>query len=318
MRHIISLKEQSAEDIREILSLAADIKKKYKAGEPTLLLPQKTLIMLFQKISARTRISFEVAMTELGGHAVFLDSVKTQFPFADFRDEVRMMLRMGGAFVMRAMAVEDVELAASFNIVPVIDACSEKYHPCQSLADILTMAEHSGGLDNIKKITWLGTENNVSNTLKLSCAKLGIEVALAAPEVNPASVDAELNAQADATPKVKKVLDLKEALRGADYVHTDTWMDAEYFEKGKPKSEFAAEYERRMKVFMPYQLNAELIDTYAPKARIMHCMPMHVGYEITRDAIEHPNSVIFDQAENRKHVQKAILVWLLEKEELAK
>jgi len=313
MKHIISLKEQSADDIREILDIALKLKKKYKAGELTDILQDKTLVMMFQKTSARTRLSFEVAMTELGGHAVFMDSVKTQFLFADFRDEVRMMMRMADVFMMRAMDVEDVELAASFDSVPVIDGCSQKYHPCQSLADILTMVEHSGGLENIRKIAWVGTENNVSNTLKLACAKLGIKVALATPEANPASVDPELNAQADATGNVEKIPDLKEALSGADYVHTDTWMDAEYFDKGKPKAQFAEEYERRMKLFMPYQLNAKLIDTFAPKARIMHCMPMHVGYEITRDAIDHKNSVIFDQAENRKHVQKAILLWLLGK-----
>jgi ornithine carbamoyltransferase len=252
-------------------------------------------------------------MTELGGHAIYLDAAKTQFALADFRDEIRAAMRFGDVLMMRLMRVEDVALAASFNQVPVIDGCSEKYHPCQALADIFTMAEHSKGLKNVKKIAWLGIENNVSNTLKLACAKLGIEVALATPEVNAASVDKKLNAMANATGKVKKVLHLKEALHGADYVHTDTWMDTEYFDGGKPRSEFAAEYKRRMKVFMPYQLNAALIKKYAPKAGIMHCMPMHVGYEITRDAIEHKNSLILEQAENRKHVQKAILLWLLGK-----
>ncbi|MBI5457304.1 ornithine carbamoyltransferase [Candidatus Kaiserbacteria bacterium] len=313
MRHLISLKEQSADDIREILEMAATLKKKYRAGEATDLLHGRTLLMFFQKGSTRTRISFEAAMTELGGHAIFLEASKTQFMFADFRDEVRAMMRFGDVFMFRALDVADVLLAASFDQIPVIDACSEKYHPCQSLADILTMAEHSGGLDKIKKITWLGIENNVSNTLMLACGKLGIEVAIAAPETDANSIDTELNAMAAATGKVKKTLDLKEALAGAQYVHTDTWMNAEFFENGKPKPEFKDEYERREAVFMPYQLNATLIDTYAPGAGIMHCMPMHVGYEISRDAIEHKNSAIFDQAENRKHVEKAILLWLLEK-----
>ncbi|MDO8514032.1 MAG: ornithine carbamoyltransferase [bacterium] len=313
MRHLISLKEQSADDIRDIIALAARIKKKYRAGETTDILHDKTLLMFFQKGSTRTRISFEAGMTELGGHAIYLDAAKTQFALADFRDEIRAAMRFGDILMMRLMRVEDVALAASFDQVPVIDGCSEKYHPCQALGDIFTMAEHSKGLKNVKKVAWLGIENNMSNTLKLACAKLGIEVALVTPEVNAASVDKELNTMANATGKVKKVLDIKEALHGADYVHTDTWMDTEYFKSGKPLPEFAAEFERRMKVFMPYQLNAALIEKYAPKAGIMHCMPMHVGYEITRDAIEHKNSVIFDQAENRKHVQKAILLWLLEK-----
>lgn len=313
MRHLISLKEQSADDIRKILDIATKLKKRYRAGKPTNLLRGKTLLMFFQKGSTRTRIAFEAGMTELGGHAIYLDAAKTQFALADFRDEIRAAMRFGDVLMMRLMRVEDLAIAASFNEIPVIDGCSEKYHPCQALADIFTMAEHSKGLKNVKKIAWLGIENNVSNTLKLACAKLGIQVALATPGVNAASVDRELNAMANETGKVKKVLDIKEALRGADYVHTDTWMDSEYFHAGKPKLEFAEEFKRRKKLFMPYQLNAALIKKYAPKAGIMHCMPMHVGYEITRDAIEHKNSVIFDQAENRKHVQKAILMWLMEK-----
>lgn len=313
MRHLISLKEQSADDIREILDIATTLKKKYRAGKPTDLLHGKTLLMFFQKGSTRTRISFEAGMTELGGHAIYLEAAKTQFMFADFRDEVRAMMRFGDVFMFRALDVADVVMAASFDQIPVIDACSEKYHPCQSLADILTMAEHSGGLKNLKKIAWLGIENNVSNTLMLACAKLGIEVAIAAPEVDADSIDTELNAMASATGKVHRTLDLKEALTGAQYVHTDTWMNAEFFENGKPKPQFAKEYARRNDVFLPYQLNAALINTHAPQAGIMHCMPMHVGYEISRDAIEHKNSVIFDQAENRKHVQKAILLWLLER-----
>jgi ornithine carbamoyltransferase len=313
MRHLISLKEQSADDIRKILDIATRIKKKYKAGELTDILQDKTLIMLFQKNSTRTRLSFEAGITELGGHAIFLAQMHAQLPLADFRDEIRAVMRFGDVLMMRPMKAEDALTAASFNRIPVIDGCSEKYHPCQALGDILTMAEHSGGLPNVKKIAWLGIENNVSNTLMLACAKLGIKIVFAAPEAHPASVDTELNAQAEGTGNVERVGKPEDAVANADYVHTDTWLDAEYFNNRQPKPEFEKEFERRKTVFMPYQLNAALIDAHAPNARIMHCMPMHVGYEITRDAIEHKNSVIFDQAENRKHIQKAILLWLLEK-----
>ena len=134
---------------------------------------------------------------------------------------------------------------------------------------------------------------------------------MAGPEANPKSIDEELNQQAVATGNVTRTLNLAEALSDADYVHTDTWMDMEFFENGKVKPQFIEEYERRKKLFMPYQLNARLINTYAPQAKIMHCMPCHVGYEISRDAIDHPNSVIFDQAENRMHMQKAMILWLL-------
>lgn len=314
MRHLISLKEQSREDILKIINLAKKIKDKYKSEEITNCLPNKTLIMFFQKTSTRTRLSFEAGMTELGGHAIFLDARTTQMSLSDFGDEIRAVMRFGDVLMFRAKKVADVEKAASYNQIPVIDACSEKYHPAQALSDLLTMSEHSGGLENIKKITWLGIENNVSNTLMLACAKLGIQVAIAAPEVDGDSVDAELNKQAEATGLVKRTLDLAEVLADTDYVHTDTWMNMEFFENGKIKPEFAQEFERRKKIFLPYQLNAAAINKYAPNAKIMHCMPCHVGYEISRDAIDHPNAIIFDQAENRKHIQKAIIMWLLEKE----
>ncbi len=326
MRHLISLKEQSSEDLLNILELAKKIKAKRRAGELTDYLKNKTLIMLFQKTSTRTRLSFEAAMTELGGHGIYLDARSSQLSLADFKDEIQAIMRFGQALMFRAIKADDVVKAASFNRIPVIDACSEKYHPAQALGDILTMSEHSGGLENIKKVVWLGIENNVSNTLKSACAKLGIKVAIAAPEKDPASTDEELNQQAAKTGLVSQTTDLKQALTGADYVHTDTWLNMEFFsaeggsasggDGAKVKPEFAEEFERRKEKFLPYQLNAKLINTYAPKAKIMHCMPCHVGYEISRDAIDHPNSIIFDQAENRLHIQKAMIIWLLEKEKL--
>ena len=311
MRHLISLKEQSKEDLLTILNLAQRLKAKRKAGEPVDVLHNKTLIMLFQKTSTRTRLSFEAGMTELGGHGIFLDSRTSQLSLTDFSDEIKAIMRFGQVLMFRALKAKDVELAASKNQIPVIDACSEKYHPSQALGDILTMMEHSGGLENIKKITWMGIENNVSNTLMLACAKLGIEVAIAAPEVNPPSVDPELNAMAEATGKVKRTLDLAEAMKDSDYVHTDTWIDMEFFKDGKVIPEFQAEYDRRIKTFMPYQVNAKLVDTYAPNCKIMHCMPCHIGYEISRDGVDHKNQVIFDQAENRMHIEKAMILWLL-------
>lgn len=318
MRHIISLKEQTREDILAMLELASKLKAKRNRSELTNYLPNQTLIMLFQKTSTRTRLSFEAAMTELGGHAIFLDARSTQFALTDFGDEIRAVMRYGVALMFRALKAADVIRAASQNAIPVIDACSEKYHPAQTLGDLLTMAEHAGGIDRVKKIAWLGIENNVSNTLKLACAKLGIEVVIASPEANLASIDSELNQQAEATGKIKKTLDIAEALRDADFVHTDAWMDMEFFENGSVKPAMRDEYERRKATFMPYQLNARVIDAYAPKAKIMHCMPCHVGYEITRDAIDHPNSIIFDQAENRMHIEKAMLLWVLEKEHLVR
>lgn len=310
MDNLISLKEQNKEDILNILSLAQKLKAKKHAGEPVSLLAGKTMIMLFQKTSTRTRLSFESAMTELGGHAIYLDARSSQMSLSDFKDEIKAVMGFGNILMMRALKANDVELAASFNKIPVIDGCSEKYHPCQALGDILTMAEASGGVEKIGKVVWLGAENNVSNTLKLACAKLGIDIVICSPEANPPSIDVELNKLADQTGHVTYINDPTIALNSAKFAHTDTWMDMEYFADGKIKPEFVGEYERKKKLFFPYQLSADKINSFAPDAKIMHCMPCHVGYEITRDAIDHPNSLIFPQAENRLHIQKAIILWL--------
>jgi ornithine carbamoyltransferase len=319
MRHLISLKEQSKDDLLTMLESAQEIKGlrndifSQNRSLPKYL-PDQTLIMLFQKTSTRTRLSFEAAMTELGGHAIFLDPRTSQFSLTKFGPEIQAVMRYGSVLMFRSLQAAFVEQAASYNQIPVIDACSEKYHPAQALSDILTMAEHSGGIDQVKKIAWLGIENNVSNTLTLACAKLGIQVYIVAPKVDPASVDRELNAMAEETGLVTRTLDLAEALDGVDYVHTDTWMNMECFDgDGGIRSGYQDIYDEAKDVFMPYQLSAELIDRHAPYARIMHCMPCHFGYEITEDAFHHSNSVILDQAENRLHMQKAMLLWLKEK-----
>lgn len=311
---MLSLKEQSKEDILTMLNLALKLKELRNKGIHVAPLKDKTLIMFFQKSSTRTRLSFEAGMTELGGHAIFLDAKTTQFALTSYEDEIQCVMRFGHILMHRAVRAKDVEIAASFNRIPCIDACSEKYHPCQALADIQTMAEHSHGIENVKKIVYMGIENNVSNTLMLACVKLGIEVVLCCPEKDVDSIDEELYAQAEATGLVKRTTNLEEALKDADYVHTDTWMNMEFFENGHVKESKRGEYEERKKKFAPFQVNAEIINKYCPKARIMHCMPCHLNYEITKDAVYHPNSVIFDQAENRMHMQKAILMWLLELE----
>ncbi|HHE65580.1 MAG TPA: ornithine carbamoyltransferase, partial [Bacteroidetes bacterium] len=247
MKHCLHLKDWSAEDIKTVINKAIEIKadpEKYSD-----ILKNQTLLMLFQKGSTRTRLSFEAGMTQLGGHAIFIDQKTTQFALTDYRDEIRAVMRFGQIIMFRAKEYEDVATAASFDQIPVIDACSEKYHPCQALGDLLTMAEHSGGLAKLKKVVWLGIENNVSNTLKLACTKLGIETYLVTPKVHEISIDEELNKMAEDTGLVHKTLDLKEALTDADYIHTDTWMDMEFFEDGKVKPEFKDEYDKRIEMF---------------------------------------------------------------------
>lgn len=310
MRHLISLLDFSKEVIEEIIKLTKKLKAASRRGKLLKPLEQKTLVMLFQKTSTRTRLSFEAAMTELGGHAIYLDARSTQLGLARFSDEIQAIMRFGQVLLFRARRAADVMLTASFHQIPVIDGCSEKYHPVQALSDLFTMIEHSGGLANIKKVVWLGIENNVSNSLKIVCAKVGLKLVVVSPEADSVSVDASLNATVAQSGCIEHCLNLESALAGADYLHTDTWLNMEYFENGRIKREFAKEYRRRQRLFRPYQLGVHLLK-YAPAAKIMHCMPCHVGYEITAEAIEHPNSIILAQAENRLHLQKGLLVWLL-------
>lgn len=304
MKHIISLKEQSPEDILAILDLAQKIKAETLAGKRTDYLKNKVLIMLFEKTSTRTRLSFEAAMAHLGGQAIFLDTRTSQMALAEFVDEIRAVMQFGDALMYRAKQSKNVEIAAGFDIIPVIDACSEKYHPCQALADMLTMIEDAQGLENIKKIVWLGIENNVMNTLMLAATKLGIKFTIIAPDKDPDSIDLELNQMAESTGLVERTLDLESGLKDASYIHTDTWLNMEFFDN---KEELA----KRKTKFLPYQINANLVKNFCPQAKIMHCMPLHIGHEISRDAVEHPNSIIFKQAQNRLHLQKGLLCWLL-------
>lgn len=312
--HLISLKEQSKEDILDILDLAKEIKKKRSRNEPTPYLAGKTMVMLFEKSSTRTWISYDVAMKQMGGIVSAPDFSKTNFSLTEFDIEMRAVMEYADVLVYRAREAKKVLEAASYNKIPVIDACSEKYHPSQALGDILTMAEYSNGVGNIGKVAWLGIENNVMNTLMLACAKLGIEFAIIGPKnygVDESSVDEELKKMAESTGLVERTSDVSEGLKGAKYIHTDTWMNMEFFEGGKIKPEFNDKYEERKKLFLPYQVNAKLIGEYAPNAKVMHCMPCHIGYEITRDAVFHPNSIIFPQTQNRLHMQKAILMYVL-------
>ena len=308
MKHLISLKDYTKQDLLEILELAIRLKKK-----PTSEFDGKTLLMLFQKTSTRTRISFEVAAYQLGGHGLYIDSRQTQLNLSDFRDEIRAIMGFGDMLMFRALRADDVEFAASLNMIPVIDACSEKYHPCQALGDILTMMEHAGSIEDIGRVGWLGIENNVSNTLKIACATLGIPLSIVVAEKDIDSVDQELNQKADASGFISYSDSVETGLKGVRYVHTDTWMNMEFFENGKIRDKHKDEFERRKKTFLPYQLNAKILDTIAPNSYAMHCMPCHVGYEISRDAIDHPRSLIFKQAQNRLHIQKAIMVWLMRK-----
>jgi ornithine carbamoyltransferase len=260
--------------------------------------------MIFQKTSTRTRVSFEVAMTQLGGHAIFLDWRSTNLVLAEMKDEIRYLSRNVDAIMARVLTFDQVSEMGEYSYVPVINGCDNKYHPTQALADFLTVLEHKGHLEGIN-LTYIGIHNNVANSLIEGGTKLGMKITMVTPEINEASLDEELLDDAAKTGLYERTLDVRAAVAKADFVYTDTWVDMEFFLDPK----FEAVKQQRIEKMLPFQINEELLK--GSKALIMHDMPIHTGYEITRGAIEHPNSVIFDQAENRLHAEKAVLLTLL-------
>ncbi|NIR86717.1 ornithine carbamoyltransferase [Candidatus Bathyarchaeota archaeon] len=300
--HLLTLKDWSAEQIEDVIESSIKIKKssdKYRTS-----LKDKSLAMVFQKTSTRTRVSFEVAMTQLGGHAVYMDWRTTNFIIADIRDETKYLSRNVDCIMARLLKNTDLKAMAQASRVPVINGCDEKYHPCQAISDLMTIKEKKGSLRGLK-LTYIGVQNNVCNSLIEGCTKVGVEITTVTPMINEPSIDKELIERAKQTELYKTTLDVKKAVKGSDVVYTDTWVDMEFFLDPK----FKEEKEKRIKLMKPYQVSAELLK--GSDALIMHDMPMHRGYEISEDALESPNSIIYDQSENRLHSAKGILLRLL-------
>lgn len=304
VRHMITLKDFTADELGKIVDLGIEIKK--NPEKYSTVLKDKTLIMLFQKTSTRTRCSFEAGMTQLGGHAIFLDWRTTQFQMADIQDEAKTLCRYADIIMARLKKNADLMKMAEVSTVPLINGICEKYHPTQILGDMMTIKEHLGDLKN-KKLVFLGIGNNISNSLTVASTRLGMNFTLCAPEKDSPSLDQELLDEANKSGLYLEETDPKKAIEGTDAVYTDTWVNMEFFLDPK----FAKEKERRIKTFSQYQLNKKLIGD--SKALIMHDAPIHRGYEIDDWAVTSPNSVIFDQAENRMHIQKAIMLFLLDR-----
>jgi len=303
-RHLINFKNWSREELLEIIDKSIEIKR--NPEEYRNALEGKSLAMIFQKTSTRTRVSFEVAMTQLGGHAIYLDWRTTQFVLADIRDEVRYLSRNVDCIMARLLKNSDLVLMAEASRVPVINGCDEKYHPCQAITDLMTMKEKKGSLEGVK-LVYIGVHNNVCNSLIEICSKLGVEITTVTPLIHEPALDQELLEEAKKSGFYKTETDVKKAVKDADFVYTDTWVDMELFLDPK----FKEEKEKRIKLMMPYQVNSQLLAE--SKALIMHDMPIHRGYEISSEAVESPRSIIYEQAENRLYTAKAILLKLLEK-----
>jgi len=291
-------------DLVGVLELAASIKNRTKAGEHYEPLRGKSLAMIFEKASTRTRVSFEVGMTQLGGHALFLSPDDLQIGRGEtIADTARVLSRFVDGIMYRAYRSENVRELAKHASVPVINGLDDKEHPCQIVADLMTVVEHRGELRGAK-LAYVGDGNNVCNSLLIGCAEVGMHVAAGTPkgfEPDPALLSEARRIGKATNARVEVVHDPFEAVRDADVVYTDVWVSM-----GMEK-----EKEERERIFLPYQVNAKLVAAAKKDAVVMHCLPAHRGLEITDDVVDGPQSVVFDQAENRLHAQKAILVRLL-------
>jgi len=300
--HLFNLKNWTPTFIQRVINKSIEIKRNPKKfREP---LTDRSLAMLFQKTSTRTRVSFEAAMTQLGGHAICMDWITTNLVLADLRDETQSISGYVDGIMARLLKNSDLKVMAEASSVPVINGCDDKYHPCQVIADLMTAKEKKGRLKGLK-LVYVGVHNNVCNSLIEGCTKMGIKITAVTPLVNQASVDEELLEKAKDTGLYEVSMDVESAVEDCDIIYTDTWVDMEFFLDPK----FKAEKERRVKLMLPYQVNKELLGS--SDALIMHDMPIHRGYEIADDIIDHPNSVIYLQSENRLHSAKAILTKLL-------
>lgn len=302
--HLINFKELSSQQLMKIIDKAIETKlnpEKYRTA-----LNGKSLAMIFQKTSTRTRVSFEVAMTQLGGHALYIDWRTTNFALADVSDETRYLSRNVDCIMARLMKNADLRVMAETSRVPVINGCDEKYHPSQAIADLMTIKEKKGTLKGVK-LVYIGTHNNVCNSLIEGCTKTGVKITTVTPVFNEPSRDEEILENARKTGLYEATLDVKKAVKDADFVYTDTWVDMEFFLDPK----YAEEKEKRIKLMMPYQINKELLKESS--AYVMHDMPIHRGYEISPDIIESPKSIIYEQSENKLYSAKAILLKLLGK-----
>ena len=301
--NLLTLKDLSSKMVEELIDASLEIKR--NPAEYEFALEGKSLALIFQKTSTRTRLSFEVAMTQLGGHAVFMDWRSTNLILADLRDETKSIAGYVDGIMARLLKNSVLETMAEASSVPVINGCDEKYHPCQIIADLVTVKEKKGKLRGLK-LVYIGVRNNICNSLIEGCTKAGVKIVTVTPVVNKASVDEELVEAAKATGLYEHSLDVKAAVEDCDVVYTDTWVDMEFFLDPK----FKKEKEKRVKTMLPYQVNRNLLKRNSD-ALIMHDMPIHRGYEIADEMIADPNSVIYLQSENRLHSAKAILAKVL-------
>ncbi|MBF0427836.1 MAG: ornithine carbamoyltransferase [Magnetococcales bacterium] len=305
-RDLLTFDDITAEEIRRLFLRTHHIKQAQKAGEQELTLKGRTLGMIFEKPSTRTRVSFETGMFQLGGQALFLSAQDMQLGRGEeLSDCARVLSRYVDGIMVRTFAHKNVEIMAEYATVPIINGLSDDFHPCQVLTDLFTFEEHRGPLTG-KKVAWIGDGNNMANSWIQAAAKIGFHLVLACP-VNygpEAKLLSQMQREASATGgSIHVVRNPAEAAAAADLVCTDTWTSM-----GQE-----SEQQRRVRAFAGYRVDEALMREAKPEALFMHCLPAHRGEEVTAGVMDGAQSVIWDEAENRLHVQKAILEWLLGK-----
>lgn len=301
LKHLLTLSDLTRSDLEVFFERAVELKKRQKQGTANRSLAGKSLGLLFDKPSTRTRASFEAAMVQLGGTPLFISSKDTQMSRAEpIKDTARVLSRYFDGLSIRTFAQKTIEEFASFATIPVINALTDSYHPCQVLSDLLTVLQKKRSFENLK-IAWIGDGNNMAHSWINAAATLGLNLTLACPQgyfPQKEILDAALKKN---TAKIVMTTDPVEAAKDADVINTDVWASM-----GQEEQQAA-----RRAVFEPYQVNSALVSLAAKDVIVMHCLPAHRGEEITEDVLEGPNSVIWDQSENKLHMHKAILEILM-------
>ncbi len=304
MKHLISVYDITLDEMEQVFKLSEKLKRQTKEGVQHHLLKGKTLGMIFTKSSTRTRVSFEVGMYQLGGYSLFLSSNDIQLGRGEsIYDTAQVLSRYIDGIMIRTFEHSDVEELVKYGTIPIINGLTDLMHPCQILADLFTVYEQKGTLKGLK-LAYLGDGNNVANSLLHGCAKVGMDITVATPKGYECNSDIVYEAREDAKSSGSNVIiteDPVEAISGADVVYTDTWVSM-----GQESEKM-----ERIKIFMPYQVNSELFSKAKEDAIFLHCLPAYRGYEVTEEIIDGPQSVIFDEAENRMHVQKAVMAMLM-------
>lgn len=305
-KDLLSIGDLSETEIYEILALAKELKMKQRCGIEHHLLKGQTLGMIFQKSSTRTRVSFEVGMWQLGGSALFLSSNDMQIGRGEpVRDTARVLSRYVDGIMIRTFAHSEVEELAKYASIPVINGLTDLMHPCQALADIFTAQEHKGDLKGLK-MAYIGDGNNMVNSLVQICAKLGMDISIATPvgyEPDSNIIAESMIVAKNTGSKIHLTNDPLNSAKNADILYTDVWASM-----GQE-----AEQMIRSRAFVDFQINNAVMAEADKKAIVMHCLPAHRGEEITDEVLEGPQSVVFDEAENRLHVQKAVMTLLMAK-----